>query len=153
MDSTYSRLNVCTGLECSLRARPWLTAALPSLVEQQRCSLMRLAFQHLCCKWHAAVACQSFCLQLAQSAHGLSNVVHPQVEWVPAPDRATTGGVSRGFQSHADFARVKPLVAAPDPAGQPGVPPVPGALAGPCCSELHCKCLLATKCVAELYDD
>ena len=114
---------------------------------------MRLAVQHLCCKWHAAVACQSLCLQLAQSAHGLSNSVHPQVEWVPVPDRATTGGVSCGFQSHADFARVKPLVAALDPAGQPEVPPVPGALEGSCCSELQRSCLLATKCVAELYHD
>lgn len=49
-----------------------------------------------------------------------------QVEWVPVPDRATTGGVSSSFQSHADFARVKPLVAAPDPAGQPEVLPAPG---------------------------
>ena len=77
--------------------------------------------------------------------------VQLQVEWVPVANRATIGGVSRGFQSHVDFARVKPLVAAPDPDGKPGVPPASGALAGPCCAELHCNCLLAITCMAELY--
>ena len=81
--------------------------------------------------------------------------MHPllQVEWVPVPDRATTGGVSSSFQSPADFARVKPLVAAPDPAGQPEVLPAPGALAGSCCAGVCCNKLLSTTCMAESYLD